>query len=44
MQDDRQFRKVPLSPFRQAWLMLVVIAPMAACDPAIKAAIRVTER
>lgn len=27
----------PLSPARQAWLMLVVIAPMAACYPAIKA-------
>lgn len=25
-----------LSPIRQAWLMLVVIAPMAACYPAIK--------
>ncbi|MDI1310875.1 DMT family transporter [Prosthecobacter sp.] len=36
MEDDRQFSKAPLSPVRQAWLMLVVIAPMAACYPAIK--------
>lgn len=28
--------ELPLSPARQAWLMLVVIAPMAACYPAIK--------
>lgn len=28
--------EAPISPVRQAWLMLVVIAPMAACYPAIK--------
>jgi probable blue pigment (indigoidine) exporter len=28
--------EAPLSTVRQAWLMLVVIAPMAACYPAIK--------
>ncbi len=37
MEDDRHFRDASLSPARQAWLMLVVIAPMAACYPAIKA-------
>lgn len=36
MKDDSHFRDAPLSPARQAWLMLVVIAPMAACYPAIK--------
>lgn len=37
MKDDRHFCEVPLSSARQGWLMLVVIAPMAACYPAIKA-------
>ena len=37
MKDDNHFCEAPLSPARQAWLMLVVIAPMAACYPAIKA-------
>lgn len=36
MKDDSHSRDAPLSPARQAWLMLVVIAPMAACYPAIK--------
>ena len=36
MKDNDQSSKAPLSPARQAWLMLVVIAPMAACYPAIK--------
>lgn len=35
--DDRHFCEAPLSPVREACLMLVVIAPMAACYPAIKA-------
>lgn len=37
MNDEHHFREAPLSPARQAWLMLVVIAPMAACYPAIRA-------
>ena len=37
MKDDSHFCEAPLSPARQAWLMLVVIAPMAACYSAIKA-------
>lgn len=37
MNDVRHFCEAPLSPIRQACLMLVVIAPMAACYPAIKA-------
>lgn len=37
MSDERHFREARLSPARQAWLMLVVIAPMAACYPAIRA-------
>jgi drug/metabolite transporter (DMT)-like permease len=36
MKDDRNISAAPLSPARQAWLMLIVIAPMAACYPAIK--------
>ncbi|HWQ91582.1 MAG TPA: DMT family transporter [Clostridia bacterium] len=36
MKDDRHFCDAPLSPARQVWLMLLVIAPMAACYPAIK--------
>ncbi len=36
MKDDDQFFKAPLLPARQAWLILVVITPMAACYPAIK--------
>jgi drug/metabolite transporter (DMT)-like permease len=35
MKDDCYFCEAPISPIRQAWLMLVVIAPMAACYPAI---------
>jgi drug/metabolite transporter (DMT)-like permease len=36
MKDDLPFRETPLSPARQAGLMLVVIIPMALCYPAIK--------
>lgn len=36
MKGDSNSRDAPLSPARQAWLMLLVIAPMAACYPAIK--------
>jgi drug/metabolite transporter (DMT)-like permease len=36
MKNDDHYFKAPLSPARQAWLMLVVIAPMAACYPAIE--------
>lgn len=36
MNGDRHIREAPLSPPRQAWLMIVVITPMAACYPAIK--------
>jgi drug/metabolite transporter (DMT)-like permease len=36
MKNDRQVSEAPLSPVQQAWLMLVVIVPMAACYPAIK--------
>jgi drug/metabolite transporter (DMT)-like permease len=36
VKDDNQTSKAPLSSARQAWLMLVVIVPMAACYPAIK--------
>lgn len=36
MKIDRHLPEAPLSPIRQARLMLVVIAPMAACYPAIK--------
>jgi drug/metabolite transporter (DMT)-like permease len=36
MKDDLAFRETPLSPARQAGLMLVVIIPMALCYPAIK--------
>jgi GNAT superfamily N-acetyltransferase len=36
MKNDSHSRDAPLSHARQAWLMLVVIAPMAACYPAIK--------
>ncbi|MEO6754651.1 MAG: DMT family transporter, partial [Opitutus sp.] len=37
MKDDRNNSEAPLSPAQQAWLMLVVIVPTAACYPAIKA-------
>lgn len=37
MNDNRHLGETSLSPARQAWLMLVVIVPMAACYPAIKA-------
>lgn len=37
MKDERNSSEAPLSPVRQAWLMLVVIVPTAACYPAIKA-------
>ena len=36
MKNDDHVAGAPISPVRQAWLMLVVIAPMAACYPAIK--------
>ncbi len=36
MKDDRHITEAPLSAVRQAWLMLVVIIPMAACYPLIK--------
>jgi drug/metabolite transporter (DMT)-like permease len=36
MKDDCYFCEAPISPIRQACLMFVVIAPMAACYPAIK--------
>lgn len=36
MSGERHFREAPLSPARQVWLMILVIAPMAACYPAIK--------
>lgn len=37
VKNDHLFREAPLSPVRQAWLMRVVIAPLAACYPPIKA-------
>ncbi len=36
MNADRHFRGAPRSPARQAWLMFVVIAPIAVCYPAIQ--------
>ncbi len=36
MKSYDHFFNAPLSPARQAWLMLLVIAPIAACYPAIK--------
>jgi drug/metabolite transporter (DMT)-like permease len=36
MKHDRHSPETPLTPIRQAWLILLVIAPMAACYPIIK--------